>query len=393
MKAPNAILNIKVAKKFKKIHLAVIALAVLTVALTLGLYLKSKPAQKPQVAAATAGEVLELKEILGPDQTIRLLATRKLVERVGVEEALEILKNSGLPYTGEGHLAVHQVGFHAYEVYGKDAVLHCKDYFLSACYHGAIIEAASAEGTQVIKEMTDRCRHFAPTFFQCVHAAGHSINAIWNYDLPNALKTCDQLYEAATGFPDTLTSCHNGAFMENLFGVHDWGTENSPKKDWLSEDPYFPCNAMSVKYQKGCWLNQAARIYQMHNSDLVITAQLCEAIGNRQYTAWCIDNLSRQIHPLTESNINKVWQLCSQIGQHNLTTCVMINAVSYYSVGDRPLGIDVCNTLDPTWRSQCLVPIINYLLSDNIAKNQKTDLCRRIIGNDQIACLERLKSI
>lgn len=384
-------------KKLKKNHIATAFSLALILMVTVGLvfYAKNKSTTKPQVAAATTGEVPELKEILGPDQTTRLKATRALAERVGVEEALEIVQKSSLPNTGEGHLAVHQIGFYAYKVYGKDAVLHCKDYFLSACYHGAIIEAASdtGGGFGVIKEMTDRCRSFAPRFFQCVHAAGHSINAIWNYDLPNALKTCDQLYETDTEFPDTLTSCHNGTFMENLFGVHDWGTENSPKQDWLSKDPYFPCNAFGQKYQKGCWLNQAARIYQMYNLDLAKTAQLCEAVGNKQYEAWCIDNLARQIHPLTESNINKVWQLCSQIGQHNLETCVTVNAISYYSVGDRPLGIDVCNTLTPAPRSQCLVPIINYLIGDNIDKSQKADLCRRIVGYDQTQCLERLKAI
>lgn len=380
--------------QIKKVHLVVLVLAVVTVGLVAGIYFKEKPDSKPQVAAASTQDVPELKEILGPDQTTRLLATRKLVERVGVEQAMEIMKNSGLPYTGEGHLAVHQIGFHAFKVYGKDAVLHCKDYFLSACYHGAIIEAASGEGFPVIKEMTDRCRHFAPTFFQCVHAAGHSINAIWNYDLPNALKTCDDLYETDTQFQDTLTSCHNGAFMENLFGVHDWGTENAPKREWLKDDdPYFPCDAFGEKYQKGCWLNQAARIYQMHNSDLKITAKLCEEVGNPQYLAWCIDNLARQIHPLTESSINKVWELCNQIGNHNLTTCVMVNAISYYSVGDRPLGVDVCNTLAQAQRSQCLVPIVNYLIGDNIAKAQKEELCRKIVGYDQASCLERLKSI
>ena len=381
-------------KKIKEFRIVIVFLLIILASSSVFIiYTKNKSQPQSQVKAATTQDVPELKEILGPDQTSRLLATRKLVERVGVEQSLEILKNSGLPYTGEGHLAVHQIGFHAYKVYGKDAVLHCKDYFLSACYHGAIIEAASGEGFGAIKEMTDRCRNFGPTFFQCVHAAGHSINAIWNYDLPNALKTCDELYEQDTEFQDTLTSCHNGAFMENLFGVHDWGTDKVTKRDWLSEDPYFPCNAFAQKYQKGCWLNQAARIYQMNNLDLTKTASLCESAGNQDYITWCIDNLARQIHPLTESKIERVWQLCSQIGAHNLETCVKVNAISYYSVGDRPLGIDVCNTLPQQPRSQCLVPIINYLIGDNITKNQKEELCKKVVGNDQASCLEKLKQI
>src|SRR3990167_9059075 len=99
----------------------------------------------------TEKDVPELKDILQTEsQDSRLKAARKLVERVDVEEALEILEHSSLPHTGEGHLVVHQIGFYAYNKYGVDSILKCKDYFLYACYHGAIIEAASSEGFDAI---------------------------------------------------------------------------------------------------------------------------------------------------------------------------------------------------------------------------------------------------
>lgn len=340
---------------------------------------------------AAAPDIPELAQILGTKvQEERLLATRHLVERIGVEQALEILQHSSLPNTGEGHLAVHQIGFHAYKTYGVDAILHCKDYFLSACYHGAIIEAATDQGTDVIKKMTDRCRGFGPRFFQCVHAAGHAINAIWNYDLPSALKTCDDLYDGDNQYPDTLTSCHNGAFMENLFGVHDWGTGQEQKRDWLSSDPYFPCDAMGEKYQKGCWLNQAARIYQMYNLDIQKTANLCDAIGNTQYTDWCLDNLYRQIHPLTESNLTKVTQLCGQLGPQKQQNCIMVNAISYYSVGDKKLGIETCNLLSEPAANFCFIPIINYLAIDNLTPDEKRRLCAEVKGPNAQNCFQRI---
>ena len=346
---------------------------------------------KPQVKSAKA-QVPELKDILSPDQETRLKGARALAERVGPDEALEIVKDSGLPYTGEGHLAVHQIGFAAYKKYGVDAILHCKDYFLSACYHGAIIEASTDQGFDIIRKMADRCRSFAPRFFQCVHAAGHAIVAIWNYDLPKALSTCDELFEQDTQFPDTLTSCHNGAFMENLFGVHDWGSANAPKRDWLRDDDYsYHCNAFGEKYQKGCWLNQGARIYQMNKGDLPASAQICDTVENTAYRDWCFDNLARQIHPLTESDIGRVWSLCSLLGQNRLEGCVMVNAVSYYSVGDRPLGIDVCNTMAPFVRSLCLEPIVNYVAVDNLTKEQKVELCKRILGNEANNCFSKVK--
>ena len=323
-------------------------------------------------------EVPELKGILGSDQTVRLTSARKLVERVGVEQALEILEKSSLPHTGEGHLVVHQIGFYAYKKYGIDSILKCKDYFLYACYHGAIIEAASDGGFESISKMTDRCKAYPVRYFQCVHAAGHSILAMWDYDLPKALDTCDSLYEKEIKFPEALSSCHNGAFMENLFGVHDWGKNKELKRDWLSDDPYFPCNYFGDKYQKGCWLNQAARIYQMNGGDIAKTTQICEGINNDQYTAWCMDNIARQIHPLTNGDPVKSFQLCQQVGSKWYDNCVVVNAGSFYSVGGRDEAIFICSQVPPELKSECYQRIIGQIISDPILKSEKEKLCQKL---------------
>ncbi len=344
-------------------------------------------------AAYTQEEVPELKEILGPIQKIRLEAARKLVERVGVEQALEILEHSDLPHTGEGHLVVHQVGFYAYQHYGLESILHCKDYFLQACYHGAIIEAASKGGFDEIAKMADTCKPGGPVrYFQCNHAAGHAILAIWNYDLESSLKTCDDLFEKETStYPEALTSCHNGAFMENLFGVHDWGTEKSPKLDWISDkDPYFPCNAFDGKYQKGCWLNQAARIYQMEGGDIVKTARLCEQIKNNQYVTWCIDNLARQIHALTNGQAQQVFNMCSAIGQYWKENCIVINAGSFYSVGDFKTSLSICQQIAPIAQNQCFEQLKSQIVGDNVESKIKKDRCSQIGGNYAKNCLSQI---
>lgn len=335
----------------------------------------------------TAAEVPELAQILSPDQKIRLEAARKLVERVDVEEALEILQNSDLPHTGEGHLVVHQIGFYAYGKYGVDSILKCKDYFLYACYHGTIIEAASDQGFEQIAKMTDKCKSSSSRYFQCVHAAGHSILAIWDYDLKNALVTCDELYELETNnFPEALTSCHNGAFMENLFGVHDWGTREQPKRDWISEDLYFPCNAFGEKYQKGCWLNQAARIYQKYSGDLVKTKETCEKIGNKQYTIWCMDNLARQIHPLTNGEVNKVFEMCAELGDSWRDSCVVVNAGSFFSVGDADSAIFICKSINNYSAFDCFNNVISQISSEPLDSSEKRNLCRKIGGYFENQC-------
>lgn len=334
--------------------------------------------------------VPEMKEILSQDQETRLKAGRKLVERVDVEDALEILEHSTLPHTGEGHLVVHQIGFYAYQKYGVDSILKCKDYFLYACYHGAIIEAATDQGFNAISKMTDKCKATSSRYFQCTHAAGHSILAIHNYDLPEALKTCDSIYEKETDFPDAFTSCHNGAFMENLFGVHDWDKNVQVKREWLNDDPLFPCSAFGEKYQKGCWLNQAARIYQMHEGNLQKTAQTCQAVEVEKHKEWCFDNLSRQIHPLTENSIEKVLSLCKILGRDWEQKCITVNAGSYGSVGDPQKGIEICNIFADPLQGECLVPIVDFMIADTLDPSQKDALCRQIKGTYAQVCLKKL---
>jgi hypothetical protein len=334
----------------------------------------------------------ELAIILSNNKDARLSATRSLAERVGVEQSLEVLKDSGLPFTGEGHLAVHQIGFYAYKKYGFDSILHCKDYYLYACYHGAIIEAATDSGFEAISKMTDRCRDYLGRFFQCVHASGHAIMAIWNYNLPEALKTCDKLFEKEIQYPDTLSSCHNGAFMENLFGVHDWNMAKVAQREWLSDDPYFPCNYFGEKYQKGCWLNQAARIYQMNNGDIVKTAKTCEQISNNQYKIWCYDNLARQIHPITNGNIHRVFELCEFVGILWRDNCVVVNAGAYFSVGGREEAVAICNLIPYVSKNDCYRLVTSQILADNLSSSQKNSLCLKMRNNYDKNCLSQIKN-
>lgn len=340
-----------------------------------------------------AGKYPEIKEMLGENQEARLKAARRLAERVGVEEALEAVEHSPLPHTGEGHLAVHQIGFHAYKVYGKESILHCKDYFLYACYHGVIIEAASDQGLEGVAKMTEACKGSSGRYFQCAHATGHALLAMWNYDLPNALKDCDAVFEKEKDFPEALSSCHNGAFMENLFGVHDWGTGKEAKREWLNDDPYFPCTKFDEKYQKGCWLNQAARIYTLQGGDVAKTKEQCEKIGNPQYTLWCIDNLARQVHPLTNGNTEKVFELCKQVGPYWYEKCVVVNAGSYYSVGDPASAIAICRgALSPPAKNDCYQTVLGQLVSDiNLGKREKQALCRTMDQAFRDQCLKQVQ--
>ncbi|HSX19291.1 MAG TPA: hypothetical protein VLE91_04120 [Candidatus Saccharimonadales bacterium] len=375
--------------------LTVLSSSLIIIFFVLALFKLDAPTVVAQNKDSFVQNVPEIVDILknraNPDEQIR--ATRALALRVGPDEALELLNDSAIPHTGEGHLVIHQVGYVAWERYGKDALLHCKDYFLYACYHGAIIEAANqGQGFSVIADMVSKCGDSGARYFQCIHAAGHGILAIWNYDVPSALKTCDELFDQYSEYPNSniVSNCHNGVFMENIYGLHDWGRDNpNPVRKWLSSDPYFPCNAMAQRYQEGCWLNQASRMYQIFNGDFSKVAKACDAL-RPDYASWCFDNLGRQIHPNTIGQPQKVYEMCQVVGDKWYGFCVSTNAKAYMVMGDGKTSIAVCNGAQDAKKQDCFASITS-LVNIFVDSNQRVNMCNLMEQTYAKDCLSQVQ--
>ncbi|MEK7147811.1 MAG: hypothetical protein AAB758_00780, partial [Patescibacteria group bacterium] len=271
---------------------------------------------------------------------------RALLDKVGPIETQEIMLNSGLPFTGETHILVHTIGDYIYDHYGIGGLPYCKDYFLSACYHGFIIDTLGDHGMEGMTEVMEKCNEVGPAVaVQCAHAAGHGFVAWNDYDLLKALKMCDELGDKVRQFG--YFNCYDGVFMENMWGVHNGAPS---EKRWIkSDDIYYPCNDPRIpeKYIGGCWSNQASLIYhEFYDGNLRKTALACEAVENKPYREICYNNFYRQIHPLTGGDKKKVVELCSTaIGEDRQNECVLTNMVAYWSVGDRQIPYKICDYL------------------------------------------------
>ena len=277
----------------------------------------------------------------------------KLLERVGPVEAQEEMLASGLPFTGETHLLVHTIGDYIYDKHGLDGLPLCKEYFLSACYHGFILNALADFGLDGIVTAMEKCnKEGSAVAVQCAHAAGHGFLAWHDYDLLKALKMCDQAGEKTENFGHF--NCYDGVFMENMWGVHN-GVPS--EKRWINpDDIYYPCNDPRIpeKYLNGCWSNQASLIYQYMKGDLKKTAIACDAVLNDDYRGTCYNNFARQIHPITAGSPWKVLNLCSSAtGTLRQNDCILTNMGSYWSVGDREISYKICEILDEPLKSSC----------------------------------------
>lgn len=298
-------------------------------------------------------EITKIKTLTNVSESSEELL--RLLERVGPMEAQEQMLRSGMPFDGETHLLIHTVGDYIYDKYGKDGLPYCKDYFLSACYHGFILNILGDHGLEGMGEVMERCNDAPPgVSSQCAHGAGHGFVAWHDYDLKKALEMCDEVGEITENFG--YFNCYDGVFMENMWGVHN-GVPS--EKRWVDEnDIYYPCNDPRIpeKYLGGCWANQASLIFQYMKGDFKKTAEACDAVVDESYRNTCYNNFARQVHPATKGSPKKVFELCSfATGQERQDECVLTNMGSFWSVGDRESPYQICEMLEGNPRNDCFI--------------------------------------
>lgn len=350
----------------------------LKIALILGLSFVMWLALNQGGQLVQANEVEEIKKTL--DVKIQTEHLTRLLDRVGSAEAQELLYHSGLPFTGQTHLLVHVIGDYIYKKDGLAGLPKCREYFLSACYHGFVINALSDYGIDGVADAMTECdKAGVAVATQCSHAAGHGFLAWQDYNLVQALAMCDQAAEKSKNFREF--NCHDGAFMENFWGVHDGKPSD---KRWLSDaDIYYPCTdkRIAAKYLDGCWSNQATVIYQHFGGDLKKTAEACDKVASERHKNTCYNNFARQVHPLTEGDTGKAFALCQNAtGPEWQNFCLKILVSAAWSVGDKSkMPFEICDRIAAPEQPSCYSRLTNSFKFE--AKDDRKifeNYCRKI---------------
>lgn len=337
-----------------------------------------KEAVKAAIKTQGVPEILGIKQTASLDQQVVLY--KKLIERVGAEQAQEELFRSGLSFDGQTHLLNHTVGDVLYERYGTSGLRFCKDYFLSSCYHGFVIRAVGDGGSDALVGVMEKCweegNHVA---IQCSHAIGHGFLAWVGYaNLLEAIKDCDDLSTRSKNFP--VYNCHDGVFMENIWAVHETG---KPSKDrWLNDnDPIYPCNDPRIPYQhlKACWSNQPMRLYQLFQGDLRRVGLVCLGITDEDHRKTCFDGLARQIHPLTKGSVDETFLMCSAMPEGWVTPCIVSIARAAFSVGDRRTPFTICERAIVSDQRPCYEGLIATVHAYIVDKKERNGVCNTIV--------------
>lgn len=336
-------------------------------------------------------EIREIKSTT--DLAVRADAYEALIERVGIEEAQELLLRSGLPFNGESHLLNHTSGDWLYEHFGPDGLAYCRDYFLGSCYHGVILNTIADHGLNGVEALMESCYVKGnATAAACAHGIGHGLLSWTGYALlPQAAAHCERFGERDPRFP--TFNCYDGVFMENVWGVHSG--EPSPDRWRDDTNPLFPCNDPQIKdvWREGCYSNQASILFPLFEGDIAQAGAVCEQVENQKQQAICFDGIARQIHPIIEGDARGVFALCSRLTIPWDTQCILSIVSADFSTGGRTLPYELCEQIGSAHQQSCyttLFDVINFTLAD---KEEETQSCLLIENAEQQQnCLERIQN-
>ncbi len=300
---------------------------------------------------------------------------KAMAEKFGPLETLTMMQQGNLPYNGETHLLVHEIGNVAYEKYGDDALKYCTDAFLSACYHGVIINQLGDHGFEGVGRMVEKCKAAGPLVIsQCSHGAGHGFLAWQDYKVLDALPYCDKLHDFDAAIPEF--NCHDGIFMENVFGVHEG--KPSPNRMIKKDDPYYPCNAVPEKYIPGCYADQATVMYEIYGGDLRKVAQGCDGVPNADHKRVCYDNFARQIHPISRGQADQAIGLCKNATGIWQDQCLITIVNAEFSVGGKrsPVSYGMCPAVKDTGKiAECHEVVIANIGTYAQSPSERKELC------------------
>jgi hypothetical protein len=318
-------------------------------------------------------------------------ALKLYVQQYGPQKTIKQLHELSATF-GNCHDVAHKAGNLAFEIFGDRAFKEGGAECHSGLYHGATEAYFKKFGTAKLGEnLKTLCSYGGNDFFnhQCFHGIGHGLMAWTNYELIEALETCDMLDQLRD-------SCYTGVFMENIVGGLAKEQRGQPGgghfTKYLNDDPQYPCTVVDVKYRSSCYFLQTSRMMQLLNYEFAQVAKACNA-AESSYHYVCFSSLGRDIGAVNRKNPSNAIQACSQAPAGQLRIGCLGGAVQdyFWDPSGQDSAIAFCQLLtESAEKSACYSTIFQRasdLLTDRSARDafcakpetaHQTD-CRRLL--------------
>lgn len=323
-------------------------------------------------------------------------ALRAYIQKYGPKQTIQELHTLESKF-GSCHQPAHRAGHIGYQLLGNKALFEYGPECQSGYYHGVMEAYFKDHGTENLKSSLDNlCPINQNSFFdhQCIHGIGHGLLAWTNYELPDALKACDEL-------PRRADSCWTGVFMENLSAQiakdANLATKSVAESDvhttkYLSNDPLYPCNAVDAKYQDSCYFLQTSRMLQIFGQDFNKIAMACAKTPSIHQSS-CYASMGRDVGGRLTTDIPAQIKACGNVTNKDYKIQCLNGAVqnSFWDPSGQITARTFCQLLDNSDEKQACYQTIferaQQLMADD---NARRTFCATIEESHTNQCLQQI---
>ena len=310
------------------------------------------------------------------------------VKKFGVAAALNQLFSLEAKYVN-CHEPAHYVGRYAYEIYDIKAFGECAMLCQSGCYHGAVEAFFKEHGTANLeKNLNEMCADLTNLFIkhQCLHGMGHGLLAWSSYQLFEALESCELLKVVSD-----RDSCFTGVFMENVVqAMAKFLGLAGHITDYLKDDdPHYPCDIVSQKYQPTCYFLQTDHMAKIFGGDFSKVASSCAEVEYEHARRSCFESTGRTVGSYNRKNPAGAIRDCSKIPAEDMRNLCFRGAVqdSFWDPSGKDLAIKFCRLLaDVSAKGTCYQTIFERASQVFSTAKELKEFCSSVEEKYQKQC-------
>lgn len=334
--------------------------------------------------ASYVREQLKVCYDLGGRDSCYREAAQALYKNLGLSKTLGLLKNNELypEVYARCHEATHYLSRLEYEKLGSIAKVYsqCDSTCHGGCYHGTLEAYLKEKNDQKAFNLT---AEFAKVcgkeedfekpieYNECFHGLGHAAMFVTEMELIDSLKLCDSVKDQKL-----KERCYTGVFMENSSSSTSFDHKSKFIK---ADDPFYPCNALSEKYQSICWQYQSSYFAIISGQDWQKVAGLCLKVPEK-YQERCFRTIGTNQVGFT-SSLQTMKEDCSLMPDGRFKDiCIagVVSSLAYRFVGETERMIDFCMMADPSNKESCFKQIGSGILDWDKNKDVAINNCQKI---------------
>lgn len=334
--------------------------------------------------SAYTREQLKVCYDLGGRDSCYREAAQALYENLGLSKTLGLLKNNELypEVYARCHEVTHYLSRLEYKKLGSVAEVYsqCDSTCHGGCYHGTLEAYLKEKNDQKAFNLTTEFAKVCGKkedfekpieYNECFHGLGHAAMFVTEMELIDSLKLCDSVKDQKL-----KERCYTGTFMENSSSSTSFDHKSKFIK---ADDPFYPCNSLSEKYQSVCWQYQSSYFAIISNQDWQKVAQLCLKVPEK-YQERCFRTIGTNQVGFTTSlqTMKKDCDLMPDVRFKDICIAGVVSSLAYRFVGETERMIDFCLMADPPNRESCFTQIGNGVLDWDKNKDVAKNNCQKI---------------